>query len=213
VPTDPDEPTTAYFAGLLDELRNPQAEGRAELVNRLVTAAEERARRLTRSIIRGDMRLPNTVETNDVLQDSLAGFAELVAEGLERTPQTPPAMFACLCTIIRRRAVDAVRKELGQKALRSRVEVPSPDNDEFVNQTVLRLTINELVESLPPEDQEFLNLLYIEDWSYSKLAAHSGCTVETVRWRETRLLRTLRNTAEKRIHRNPPQDPPPANDP
>jgi RNA polymerase sigma factor (sigma-70 family) len=213
----PTEPTTQYFAGLLDLLAAADPADRPALEEQLVAAAYRRARRLTQAIIRGDMGLPPAVETDDILQETMHDFSRQVAD-VARTPACPDALFALLCAIIRARAVDEVRRRLGRQY---QTQFPTarlaPGDDVAARADLerieLRLTVNELVAGLPPADRELIDLRYIEEWSLPQIAAHRGTTVETVRWAVGRVLRTLQETAEGRQGRNPPPDSPPALDP
>ena len=180
MPSPAAEPSTEYFAGLLGRLQAADPAARPDLHRQLVNAAYERARQLTRTIIRGNLGLRAGFETDDIVQDSMLVFSQQV-EAICRNKSDPREVFAQLCAIIRRRAIDDVRKKRGPK---HRTQFPAADiaavNETAVRPTgpdeetvELQLVINELVDGLPPADQELVNLAFLERWSLPTGACRS----------------------------------------
>jgi RNA polymerase sigma factor (sigma-70 family) len=188
------EPTTSHFARLLERIRAGDESAKDDLVN----ASNQRVQALTHYILRGDFPAAGPgLETGDIANISLLKFTEVLRKGLDQVPVNPRQLFGLVGTIIRRTAIDEVRKRLGPKGQAEAPgalppEVADPKAAGFEQQVLYRLAWQEEVGKLSEEEQELVNARYLLEQTYDEIAAELGCDPRTVSKRILAILQKLR---------------------
>ncbi len=165
---------TAYFDALLERIRQGQDEARDELIR----DAYPRFLRLTRLILRGEFGDSVRGQTDHVCSLSHEKFARILQEGLRRPFANFMELMGYLGTIIRRTAIDEVRRALGPVR---QVQFPgTPIPADHGPDVETRLRFHEMIEGLPEDEQRLLNLKYLYQYNDTEIAQAMGVARATV---------------------------------
>ncbi len=187
-------PGTTHFARLLDRIRSGDTSARDELIR----DAYRRVHRRAHYILRGSFPNAMSIETDDVVSLSLENFARKIGAGIESMFETPAGALR-LCR--RRHPSRHHRRDPPRAGPCFRTQFPDaqvPDGmtdartRPFGNGVLLRLSYEELVESLPEAEQHLINFRYIREMTVEEIASVLGESRKSVGRRLRAILLKLR---------------------
>jgi RNA polymerase sigma-70 factor (ECF subfamily) len=131
-------------------------------------------------------------------------YQQVLLEAWQRSPTYDPARASLrtwIATIARSRAIDHLRRRVPEPhdpsiALGGRRELGG-DTCEPVAQLVDRVTLEQLMGRLTPEEAEVVRLRWQVGLSQRQIAAHTGVPLGTVKSRTASALRRLREMLEE----------------
>jgi RNA polymerase sigma factor (sigma-70 family) len=189
-----------HFARLIDRIRagDPSAK------NDLIRDAYWHLYRRAHHILRG--KYPKAglhLETGDLLSVSLEKFARVLHEGFARLPENPVELFGYADKVIRRTAIDEVRRYAGRQY---RTQFPgarvpadqTSSGQSLANGVLSRLAYEEMIETLSEDEQRLLGFRYIQAMTDHEIAGLVGCDPSTVPRRIDRILFKLRRQLSPR---------------
>jgi RNA polymerase sigma factor (sigma-70 family) len=185
---------TTHFDRLLDRIRA----GEASAADDLIRDSYWRVHRRAHFILRGSFPDAGAIETDDVVSLSLENFARRLGSEIRNLFDNPAALFKYVDVIIRRVAIDEIRRRAGpsfrlQFPGRSLPEELAVGQNGTLGEGVYRrLSYEELVESLPEDEQQLINYRYIRDMTDEEIAAMIGASRRTVARRMRVILLNLR---------------------
>ncbi len=179
---------------LLDDASVRQPDAYDELLLR----ACERLRRLARTRLRGFPALRRWAETDDVLQQAMLRLHRCLKEV---SPATVKDFFALAGLQIRRELLDLQRSFFGPEGEGANHHTdgaghaaddrggPLLDAADEREVPVAWDRFHALVESMPADEKEVVDLLFISDLSQEEAAQVLGCSLRTVkrRWQAARI--------------------------
>mgnify|MGYP006272954317 CR=1 FL=1 len=189
--------TDTQIQGLIDRANGGDETSKEALLDH----ACDRLFRLTRKMFHGSGDLRRWEQTDDIFQSSMLRLHK----ALERTKVESVRHFFNLAALqIRRELIDTARKHFGPEGIAANhhTDMQAPDDaggalhaaaDE--PEDLAQWTqFHTLVESLPEEEREVVNLLFYEALTQEEAAQLLGVNVRTIkrRWQSARL--TLNGT-------------------
>jgi RNA polymerase sigma-70 factor (ECF subfamily) len=188
--------TTVRIQGCIDRLKGGDVKARGELIG----LACERLERLTRKMLRDYPRVHRWEDTGDVLQNA----AMRLFRSLDQvTPQTVPDFFRLASLNIRRELLDLVKHYYGPRGHgakhatfagreasdSSARELDKSDLSGEAGRLALWTEFHELVEALPQEEREVVDLLWYQGLTQDEAAVILKVSDRTVkrRWQAARL--------------------------
>lgn len=180
---------TTDLHNLLDLARCGDPDAR----NRIIEHACDRLRTLTRKMLRSYPKVRRWSDTNDVLQCALLRLHRSLAEV---RPESPRQFYGLASTQIRRELLDLAKhfygvcgagthhiSDGGKAAERQPADPLEPETLECWTR------FHELVDSLPEEERETVQLLWYEGLKQPEAAALLGISLATLkrRWQSARL--------------------------
>jgi RNA polymerase sigma-70 factor (ECF subfamily) len=185
---------TVLLQGCLDRFRA----GEAAAVDELFRHVSGRLERLTRKMLRGFPGVHRWAQTDDVLQNA---SLRLLRALQEVRPGTVREFFALSAQQIRRELIDLARHYFGPQGLGARhaskdgagrspapgVEPIDPSADPA--RLIDWQEFHELIQQLPDEEREVVDLLFYQELPQAEAAALLGVSIRTVqrRWQSALL--------------------------
>jgi RNA polymerase sigma-70 factor (ECF subfamily) len=166
----------------LDRMRSGDPQARDALLEH----ACERLRRLTRKMLHTYTAVHRWEQTDDVLQKALLRLHRALSKV---QPETTRGFFQLAAKLIRQELIDLGRHYLGPQGVAAHHST-NVNLAEIRGRLTAISRFHELIESLSPEQQEIVSLLYYQGMSQAEVAAILNVTERTVkrRWREARLI-------------------------
>jgi RNA polymerase sigma-70 factor (ECF subfamily) len=179
----------------LQRLLDDAAYGKPEVYDELLRHACDRLRVLARRRLRGFPDLRRWAETDDLLQNALLRLHKSLAEV---KPPTVAAFFGLAALQIRRELLDLSKSVFGPEGVGANHHTDG-NGAVLAGQGGMPTTwgrFNELTESLPQEERDVVDLLFIHEATQEEAAAALGVSLRTVKRRwlaaRTRLGEVLR---------------------
>ena len=157
-------PSTSHLEFLLDRLNA----GNESALEDLIRESYPRVLRRTRIILHGDIGPATQGMTEEVCSRSFEKFANAVRKGLKRPLGSLAEMMGYLGPIIRRTAIDEVRTILGP--VHQTQFPPTPLVGDPAVRPEQRLRFYEMVEGLPIDEQQVMELRYVFEYSNVEIA-------------------------------------------
>ncbi len=185
---------TLQLVGLLVLMRAGDTTAR----QRLIEHACDRLRGLSRKMLRRYPKVRRWEETDDVFVEAVTRLHRAL-ESVQ--PESPRHFYNLAATQIRRVLIDLARRYCGPQGLGSRHDTAVRNADDGTPPKYEQADLagepgdlaewtefHEQVETMPDEDREIFDLLYVSQLTQEEAAMVLGVTVRTVRrrWRETR---------------------------
>lgn len=184
----------------LQRLLDDAAYGRPEVYDELLRHACERLRVLARKRLRGFPDLRRWAETDDVLQNAMLRLHRCLAEV---KPPTVRAFFGLAALQIRRELLDLSKSVFGAEGVGANHHTDG-DGAIAAGQGDMPTTwerFHELTESLPEEERQVVDLLFIHEMTQEEAAGVLGVSLRTVKRRwlsaRTRLGEVLQREQDK----------------
>jgi RNA polymerase sigma-70 factor (ECF subfamily) len=171
----------------LQRLLDDAAYGKPEVYDELLRHACDRLRVLARKRLRGFPDVRRWAETDDVLQNAMLRLHRCLTEV---KPPTVAAFFGLAALQIRRELLDLSKSVFGPEGIGANHHTDG--NGAIVaDQGVMPTTwgrFNELTESLPEEERQVVDLLFIHEMTQEEAAGVLGLSLRTVkrRWLSAR---------------------------
>lgn len=184
----------------LQRLLDDAAYGRPEVYDELLRHACDRLRVLARRRLRGFPDLRRWAETDDLLQNALLRLHKSLAEV---KPPTVAAFFGLAALQIRRELLDLSKSVFGPEGVGGNHHT---DGDGAVlaghgQMPTTWVRFHELTETLPEEELQVVDFLFIHEMTQEEAAAVLGVSLRTVKRRwlsaRTRLGEVLRQEQER----------------
>ncbi|MEZ6094239.1 MAG: RNA polymerase sigma factor [Pirellulaceae bacterium] len=144
-------------------------------------------------------RVGDAHAVDDLLQDIALAVLKQSAK-----PSDPEKVAPWLYRLTVRQAINFHRRAGRNKRVQLAAELDSENSamgtpvDWIMN--VERLEqVREALKSLSPKDREILMLKYAENWSYEKIASHTGAKIKTIEYRLMRARKNLRRNILQRM--------------
>lgn len=194
----------------LQQLLDKASVNRPELYDELLQRACERLRLLARKRLRGFAALRRWVETDDVLQQAMLRLHRNLKEV---KPATVKDFFGLAALQIRRELLDLHRHFLGPEgeganhhtdgAGKAADDEGGPLNKvaEDGNLPVAWDFLHDLIEALPDDEREIVDLLFVHELTQEEAGQVLGVSLRTVkrRWQSARI--ALQEAIEKKAQR------------
>jgi len=184
--------TDTQIQGLIDRANAGDAASKEALLDH----ACDRLFRLTRKMFHGSGDLRRWEQTDDIFQSSMLRLHK----ALERTKVESVRHFFNLAALqIRRELIDTARKHFGPEGIAANhhTDMQAPDESggslhaaaDEPEDLAQWTQFHTLVESLPEDEREVVNLLFYEALTQDEAAQLLGVNVRTVkrRWHSARL--------------------------
>lgn len=208
-------PPTRTFCGAspmhdttLQQLLDKASFDQPELYDELLQRACERLRLLARKRLRGIPALRRWVETDDVLQQAILRLHRSL---MEVKPPTVKDFFGLAALQIRRELLDLYRHFFGPEGEGANHHTDGAGkaaDDE--GGPLLKVAqdgdlptgwdhLHDLIESLPQDEREVVDLLFVHELTQEEAAQLLGCSLRTVkrRWQSARI--SLQEAIEKKV--------------
>ena len=129
--------------------------------------------------------LKNTDETEDVLQNVFVKIFKLDNEKLPTKSH-----LSWLYSVAKNETINYIKKHSKEKNYESLYEIT--DNDTEIEKVLDKEYFNELIENLPPKQQEILSLKIISNLSFREIANILDMKIPAVQWHYYKSLNTLK---------------------
>lgn len=195
--------TDTQIQGLIDRANAGDEASKEALLDH----ACDRLFRLTRKMFHGSGDLRRWEQTDDIFQSSMLRLHK----ALERTKVESVRHFFSLAALqIRRELIDTARKHFGPEGIAANhhTDMQAPDESGGSLHAVADepedlaqwTQFHTLVESLPDEEREVVNLLFYEGLTQEEAAQLLGVNVRTIkrRWQSARLKLNGNNDGDAR---------------
>jgi RNA polymerase sigma factor (sigma-70 family) len=195
--------TDTHIQGLIDRANAGDETSKEALLDH----ACDRLFRLTRKMFHGSGNLRRWEQTDDIFQSSMLRLHK----ALERTKVESVRHFFNLAALqIRRELIDTARKHFGPEGIAANhhTDVQAPDESggslhaaaDEPEDLAQWTQFHTLVESLPDEEREVVNLLFYEGLTQEEAAQLLGVNVRTIkrRWQSARLKLNGNNDGDAR---------------
>jgi RNA polymerase sigma factor (sigma-70 family) len=172
----------------LQRLLDDASFGKPQVYDELLRHACERLRLLARKRLHGFSDLRRWADTDDVLQQAMLRLHRCLAEV---KPPTVAAFFGLAALQIRRELLDLSKSVFGPEGIGANHHTDG-DGSIVTEQAVMPASwerFNELTESLPEDERQVVELLFIHEMTQEEAASVLGVSLRTVkrRWLAARL--------------------------